>query len=130
MDERYDEYPSVCIDLKKSRVRIHKKMIHQMNDPQYIELLVNPKKKCFIVRIAPERKTSHRIMIDMLAEKQQCCELYSREFIREIQKVGKNLRSLQSYRIIGRFSADRSAARFILKDAQLIETGKEDVLYA
>lgn len=130
MIEKYDEYPSVCIDLKKNRVRIHRKTIHQMNDPEYIELLVNPVKGSFIIRTAPDRKNSHRVKVGRIIDDKKCYELYSREFIREIQKVDRNLKSFGSYRIDGCLSADRSAARFILQDAELIDSGKESDFYA
>ena len=130
MIDKNDEYPSVCIDLKKGRVRIHRKTIHKMMNPEYIELLVNPGKRCFIIRSAPDRKNSHRVKIGRISDDKKSYELYSREFIREIQKVDSNLKSAESYRIYGRLSLDRTAVFFALKNAELINSGKESGFYA
>ena len=35
--------PSILIDIKKNRIRIHKNTIHALGDPKYVLLLVNPK---------------------------------------------------------------------------------------
>lgn len=130
MNEKYDEYPSVCIDLKKGRVRIHRKTIHQMKNPEYIELLVNPVKRSFMIRTAPDRKNSHRVKVGRIIDDKKSYELYSREFIKEIQKVDSSLKSSESYRIYGRLNTDRSAACFALQNAELIKTGKEREFYA
>ena len=97
-----------------------------MNNPKYIELLVNPQKKCLIIRTALEGKTSHRVMIDRLNDNKQCYELYSHEFINEIQKVVNNLESFRSYRISGLMNAAKNAACFSLENATAINSGKEN----
>lgn len=40
----------MSIDTKRGRIRIHKAVLHQLGDPQYIQLLVNPSDMVVAVR--------------------------------------------------------------------------------
>lgn len=129
MTNRINECPSICIDLKKSRIRIHQKTLHLLSDPDYIEILVNPSSRCFIIRKATKRKNSHCTITNRLPGGKQCFELYSREFIQEIQTVTNGLKSFRSYKITGKINSERTAAVFSLDNALPVETGKENDLY-
>ena len=130
MNDTFCENPSVCIDLKKHRLRIHKKTLSMLKNPKYIEILVNPKKKCFIVRAASDSKNAHHIMFDQLPKDKQYYELNSRTFINEIQNICNNLESFSSYRIIGHLNSDKNAACFSLDKAIVTSYGKDTTLYA
>lgn len=123
-----DERPVICIDLKKNRIRIYKKTFSQMRYPDYIEILVNPKKKSFILKTAPNRKNAHKVMVGSDVGKGN--ELYSSSFMREVLTITDKLELSRSYRIEGILSPARDAACFYLDDAILIEPEKEDENYA
>ena len=54
--------PVLCIDLKKNRIRIHKLTLHMLGDPEYIQLLVNPKSSMIAVRKSVRRDyLAHRV---------------------------------------------------------------------
>lgn len=129
MTNRISEYPSICIDLKKSRIRIHQKTLHLLSDPDYIEILVNPSSRCFVIRKSTRRKNSHCTMNNRLPGDKQCFELYSREFIQEIRTVTNGFESFKSYKIIGIINPDRTAAIFSLDSALPIDVGKGKDLY-
>lgn len=130
MGDTTGKKPSICIDLKKGRVRIHKDTLYLLGCPQYIELLVNPKNKGFIVRSADNGKNSHPVRLKKCGRDKKCYELYSRNFIREINRVADLMEKENSYRITGNLNTDRTAAFFCLDNASLIEAGKDTELYA
>ena len=130
MDNRTERYPSICIDMKKGRMRIHKETLYLLGEPKYIEILVNPKKKGFIVRNSAGGKNSHSVELAKLIEVRQCYELYSRQFIREINTLSDSLKKTKSYRITGHLNLERNAAFFSLDDATVIDNGKDVALYA
>ncbi len=126
MEERMNDCPLICLDMKKGRLRIYKKTLQQMNCPEHIEILVNPKKKGFIIRTSQEKKNAHRIEVKRLREDRRSYELYSTEFLREVCKVARKLRPENSYRVPGQLSRDGTAAYFSLAKAEKIEAGKEE----
>ena len=130
MDYKENRQPSICIDMKKGRVRIHKETLYMLGEPKYIEILVNPKKGGFIIRTSAGGKNSHTVELEKLVEIKQCYELYSRPFIREIRTLDDSLKTTRSYRISGYLNPERTAAFFSLDDATVIDNGKDAVLYA
>jgi YbbR domain-containing protein len=125
MTDKTEKRPSICIDLKKSRIRIHKETLRMLQNPDYIEILVNPKKKSFVIKTSSYRKNAHRVEMDRLTTDKHCYELYSREFMTEIQTVSKTLEHSKSYRITGTLNREKDAACFFLEQAVLIAPGKE-----
>ena len=80
---------TMSIDTKRSRIRIHKAMLHQLDDPQYIQLLVNPNGMAVAVRCmdaAPFGDSVHAV-----SRKQLCSdfsfEIYSRFFVAKLSSL-------------------------------------------
>ena len=44
--------PILCIDLKKSLIRIHRNTLRLLGDPDYIQLLINPATKMIAIKAA------------------------------------------------------------------------------
>ena len=130
MNEKKNTIPCVCIDLIKHRVRIHKNTLRLLQNPRYIELLVNPKKQGFIIRTSSNNKNAHHIMIEHLPARKPYVELYSREFIQEICSVSEKLEPYRSYRIEGCMSNGCDAAFFALEDSVVLNSGKDRTAYA
>ena len=42
--------PVLTVDLKKKRIRLYKHVLRLLDDPEYVQFLINPEKKIFIVR--------------------------------------------------------------------------------
>ena len=50
--------PSVIlVDLKKRRIRIRKSTLHQLGDPEYIQLLVDPTDRMVAIRAVDHETT-------------------------------------------------------------------------
>ena len=109
--------PVISIDLRKYRIRIHKKTLHDMGDPAYILLLVNPE-ECTLAILHSNQfdPRAHHITWDSIVNSKSI-ELYSRALLESICDVCNLLKKNQSYRIYGEIIADESMARFYMSDA-------------
>ena len=109
--------PAIAIDLRKHRIRIHKKTLHSIGDPEYVLLLVNPKERTLAIlqsnRFDPR---AHHIAWASIVNKKSF-ELYSRTLIESICDVCSFLEKNQSYRIYGEIIPDKSIACFYMIDA-------------
>jgi len=117
--------PALCLDLKKNRIRIHKQTLHMLEDPEYIQLLVNPDKKLIAIRKSISKDhLAHRISLDNLSG--NCYELYSRELLDNLMKVESSLEWNQSYRIYGFLDSKAGVAQFRMNDCKLLEAVNEN----
>lgn len=101
--------PTITLDFKKQRIRIHKHTLHMMNDPEYIQLLVNPDKRTILIRVCGKK--------DFLSQKlkyrpQQEVELYSRDFLDELRSIASALDSEKVYRVSGSIRLDQELSVF------------------
>ena len=61
------QQPTLCIDLKKNRIRIHKCTLHLLGNPEYIQILVNPDRHMLALRKSKRTDhAAHRIIISSL----------------------------------------------------------------
>jgi len=120
MNFNKDGKPSITIDLRKFRIRIHKKTVHYLGNPEYVLLLVNPE-ECALVIIKSNQfdPRAHRLT-DESGEKYNAMELYSRALLENICDVSNNLNKDKIYRIFGEMIPYESIARFHMSDADLI----------
>ena len=73
--------PILSIDLKKNRIRIHKRTLHLLGNPEYIQLLVNPDDRTIaIMKGISSDVLAHRVYYDRI-KKGQSCELYSMKHV-------------------------------------------------
>ena len=121
--------PAILLDMKWNRIRINKETLYLLGKPKYIEILVSPKNRGFIVRSAPDGKNSHAITTSHLTNKNGF-ELSSCAFIREIQNITDTVESPMSYRIHGTMNPEGNAAVFLIDDAVPLHRRKDDILYA
>lgn len=74
----------LSVDLKKNRIRIHKASLHQMGDPPYIQLLVNPERMEVAIRgvnyDAPQVQAHKVSQSKMLSDFSY--EIYSMAFVK------------------------------------------------
>ena len=122
------EYPSLTttmsVDLKKFRIRIYKTVIHQIGDPKYIQLLVNPDEMAVAIRSVEHELSgdqTHRVSERQLRA-DNSVEIYSRPFISKLCEVVSGLNVGYSYRLSGVVIPAEKTVVFSLKTLQIIET--------
>ena len=112
--------PVICIDRKKNRIRIHKQTLHMLGDPEYLQLLVNPKCGMFALRGSFRGDhLAHRVKKYQISP-DNCYEIYSKNLMNALVNVNSELLEDQSYRIYGEMIANVGVARFDLHNLKYI----------
>lgn len=113
----------LSVDLKKNRIRIHKAPLHQMGDPPYIQLLVNPERMEVAIRgvdyDAPQVQAHKVSQSKMLSDFSY--EIYSMAFVKKLCALIGDLDTNCSYRMAGTLSPEKRLAIFSLKTLKRIE---------
>lgn len=123
MDENKAEV-SLSIDMKKSRLRIHKTTLSQLGDVGYIQLLVNPAEKILAVRGSETRcKDSHSLCRVQL-NPDNCFELYSKMLVEKIMSLMPTLDRDCTYRIPCEAHTGDRIAFFPLRSMQKVEVNE------
>lgn len=126
MKKAISEKATVCIDFKKSRIRIFKETLHAMDDPAFVQLLINPQKRILCIRRSiSEEEFAQRIKWESL-NKKDCVEIYSRSLMSELLTLNEGWSNRKSYRVFGTFNLREELVWFDLDDAVLIEEEKYD----
>ena len=86
--------------------------MHLLEDPEYIDLLVNPDQKILAVRASESSYPfSHKIIYDS----QQDHELYSKVLLRQLRILHPELETHNTYRLYGRFVQEKKIVLFEMR---------------
>jgi hypothetical protein len=108
---------AISIDLKNYLIRIHKKTLHSMDNPEYILLLINPETYTLAILKAKQFDSkAHKVDLGSMVNKKSF-ELYSRALLRNICSVCPFFKKNNLYRIYGEIDSDRSVALFDMSNA-------------
>ena len=103
----------LTLDMKKQRIRIFKQTLHELGDPGYIQLLVNPEQKTIVIKACKEDAfLSHRMKV----EKDCDCELYSTQLMHHLRLLDDHLEEAITYSAAGLIDERRHLALFRLQD--------------
>lgn len=112
----------LLIDMKKYRIRIRKQTLHQLGDPSYIQLLINP--ESMDVAIKSVDHVSSRDQTHTVSKKtmlpDNSIEIYSQAFIKKLKEVTPDLKDGFSYHLSGEVIPSDDLAVFSLKTLQQI----------
>lgn len=106
---------TMVVDTRKDRIRFRKATLHQIGDPDRIQLLVHPGKKLVAIRSVDRERAgdqSYKISQSVFTS-DYCFEIYSRSFIVELCHLVGNLET-GCYRMSGRVLPRDRAAVFYL----------------
>lgn len=114
----------ITIDCKKPRLRIYKATIHQMGNPKYIQLMINPETRLIALR-GVDRHTpgQQEIRVDrQVANTEDCVDWYSTTLIAELRAAFQEIQGGNSYNLTGAIIHKERAAVFKLSSLALIES--------
>ncbi len=122
------EKSSITIDMKKKRIRVLKKTLELLGHPNYVQLLVSPQQKLFVIRAFegdnPD-KMAERVNYQRLHE--GCLELYSTMLIERFRDQFIGLDHKASYRFFGEIKVSERMALYHLDSYVRVESiGSED----
>ncbi len=90
--------PTITLDMKKNRIRIHKNTLMILEYPEFIYILVNPQKKRIAICKA---KNTDKDVIHISPHRCSYCDIYSTELMEKISALNENIMSNLSYRLSG-----------------------------
>ena len=118
-----DNFVTISIDMKKSRIRIHRATLHILGDPKYVQILVNPEKMNVAIKSVenylPGDQT-HTVYKRVLLS-DNSYEIYSKSFVKKLYDVVGDLDTRHSYRMSGRLMPAHKAAVFSMKTLKKID---------
>lgn len=107
---------TLSIDTKRSRIRIHKAMLHQLDDPQYIQLLVDPNGMAVAVRCVDAPLFGDAV--HAVSRKRLCSdfsyEIYSRFFVAKLSSLTPVMGEGRLYHMRGKVIPSQRMAVFDL----------------
>lgn len=117
MTQKSENRPTIFIDMKKNRIRIHRRTLQMLGNPGYIQLLVNPDAKTIAVKCTTKLDhLAHRIPEnDLLHNK--CCELYSRNFLKALRTTSCKWTDKKTYLIYGTLIESCHLVQFSMEDS-------------
>lgn len=115
---------TMSIDTRRSRIRIHKAMLHQLGDPQYIQFLVDPNGMAVAVRRvdaplfgdAVHEVSRGRLCSDL------SYEIYSRFFVAKLSLLAPVMGEGRLYHMKGEVIPSQRIAVFDLNTLETVES--------
>ena len=118
----------LVVDLKKQRIRIRRTTIHQLGDPEYIQLLVSPEDRIVAIR-AVDQETSgdqtHWIGGKLRSHSGRSIDIHSRSFMEALASHVDGLGFGNSYALSGAILASNRMAVFQLKTIRKMSGERE-----
>lgn len=122
-------HADLVIDAKKNRLRIYKTTLHELGDPKYIQLLVDPDQRNLVI-VAVDRKRSgdQTVLIGNSINKPgSSCEIYSGVFIGKLCEITIGMEPGHTYRLKGEIIPSQGIASFNLDMFEMIQQkGEQD----
>lgn len=113
--------PYLVIDMKRNRIRIHKITLHLLGDPDFVQLLVNPKTRMVAIKCSASNDyLSQKIKWKQISGK-QCCELYSKYLMESLHDVCFDWDRDRAYKIAGQLIVSEKLAEFSMDNSIIIE---------
>lgn len=114
----------LTIDSKKSRLRIHKTVIHQIGDPPMIQLMVNPCKKLIAVRAADLHARDKIKIQRQMDDGDDSVEMYSKYLVANLLSVFTELQYGFTYNLCGEVVTSERLVVFPLSTLTTLENGE------
>ena len=116
---------TIAVDFKKNRLRIHKYTLGHLGNPDYLQLLVNPKgMQIAIYGDEQKSRDGHRVNLKKLTS-DNSYELYSKSLIIQLRRLLPLLEADCTYRLTGKILQEENMALFHLSTMQKVEAVEE-----
>lgn len=116
--------PTILVDLKKCRIRIHKNTLHSIGDPDHILLLVNPVERTLAVLSSDNSDTRAHKINKVSSSNQKCIELYSQSLVKNLLNLCSYWQENHSYRLYGEIISNEGVAQFHMDKSVLLSRAK------
>lgn len=116
--------PTMSVDLKKYRIRIHKNTLHSIGDPDHVLLLVNPEERTIALLSSNNSDPRAHKLIQVSSSNQKSIDLYSRSLVKNLRNLCSYWQDNQSYRLYGEIISNKGVAQFHMDQSVLLSRAK------
>jgi len=114
--------PVLALDMKRHLIRIHKSTLIHLNNPEYIQLLVNPKKRTIVVMCSSKGDhLAHKVPYERI-RKGKSFVLYSSFLLNRLNSLSGECDPECTYRIYGTYNETCNVVRFSMDELVDIST--------
>ena len=111
--------PTILIDMRKHRIRIHKHTLQAIGDPDFVMLIINPIEYTLGIKYGvPDDKLALRIRKSTLRNDY---ELYSKSLMAALHQLCPEWKERENYRLEGELIATENMAVFSMRDYTVVE---------
>lgn len=119
MENAETSRPSIVVDMRKNRIRIHKKTLHALGDPGFVVLIINPEEHTLGIKCSTlDDKLAHRIRKSTV---KRDCELYSKSLMAAFHELYPDWDGRKCYRMEGELIAGEDMAVFSMRDSAALD---------
>lgn len=110
-----NEQPTILIDFKKSRIRIHKSTLRALNNPSHIMLLVNPIDRLIAVK-SNDGSYARANLVNCHVPTGKCFEIYSTALLNKL-RLWSEWDDKQKFRMSGQLIDSQDLVQFRISDS-------------
>lgn len=116
--------PTMLIDLKRNRIRIHRHTLHLLGEPEYIQFLINPEKNAIAIKSCAQNDyRSERIRWTTMGT-HHSCEFYSKFLVNELKKISAQWQPGEKYHFYGKYLEKENLVLFYMNKYTLLDNEK------
>lgn len=112
--------PIVTVSLKKPSIRIYKKVLHLIGNPEYVLLSVNFSQNTFMITPSIKFDAKAHNVGKYLKNSSKSVVLYSKQLITSLKEMNDGWQNDKVYRIYGELAANKKSIKFELAEATCI----------
>ncbi len=117
MNKNFVSKPAILLDFKRDRIRIYKRTLHSLGDPEYIHMLVNPEERILaIIRSSHSDMKAYRLRNGRFLDKQSV-EITSKSLLRNLLSLCSEWQDNRLYRVYGDIIPDEGIIKFKLAES-------------
>ena len=111
--------PSILIDMRKNRIRIHKNTLRALGNPDFVVLIVNPEEYTLGIKCSTiDDKLAHRIRKNTLKKE---CELHSKRLMTAFYRLCPDWDDKKNYRLEGDVIKEENMVVFSMRKFTVLE---------
>ena len=109
--------PAILLDFKKYRIRIYKRTLHSIGNPEYIQLLINPEDYTLAIWRSDRFDLRAYRLPRLRFEDKQCFEIISKSLMKSLLGMCNTWQDNKLYRVYGEIIPNDGIVQFNLMKA-------------
>ena len=115
--------PSILLDFPRTRIRINKRVLRSLNNPDYVRLLINPDTRTFAIESCDDTEPRKHRIPSHVKNSRQCFEIRSMSFLEQLA-IHAQWDTRSAYKVCASAQAGKQLLLFRFDDAFLSVQGR------